>query len=77
MNSHGIFMACLCFSRLGAVTDIRILSGPAIMQQPTLESMKGWTFHPVNQDGKLNGGCGTLRLRVDMMDSRVSTIIEK
>ena len=77
MNSHGILMACLCYSRQGAVTDIRIRSGPAIMQQSTLESMKDWTFHPVKQGGKLNGGCGTLRIHVDMKDSQVSTTIEE
>jgi hypothetical protein len=77
MNSHGTVVACLCFSRQGAVTDIRILSGPAMMQQSTLESLKDWTFYPVKQGGKLNGGCGTLRIHIDMNDSHVSTTIEE
>jgi hypothetical protein len=77
MNSHGIIVTCLCFSRKGRVTDIHILSGPAMMQQSTLESMKDWTFRPIMRAGRNYGGCGTLRIRVDMIDSQVTTIIGK
>jgi hypothetical protein len=76
MNSHGTAVACLCFSRTGKVTDIRIISGPAIMQQSVLESMKDWTFRPVKQGGRRYGGCGTIRIRVDMVNSNVNTTIE-
>jgi hypothetical protein len=39
MNSHGIVEACLCFSRRGKVTDLRVLSGPAMMRQSVLDSV--------------------------------------
>jgi hypothetical protein len=77
MNIQGTVMTCLCFSRRGKVTDIHILSGPTMMQQPVLESLKDWTFHPVKQGRRLYGGCGILRIHVDMIDSQVSTTIEK
>jgi hypothetical protein len=77
MNSHGIVVACLCFSRQGTVTEIRILSGPAIMQQSTIESLKDWTFRPAKKGERLYGGCGTLRIHVDMKDSIVTTTIEE
>jgi hypothetical protein len=77
MNIRGTVVACVCFSPKGVVTDIRSLSGPAMMQQSVLESLKEWTFYPVNQGGKLNGGCGTLRIHIDMIDSQVTTSIEE
>jgi hypothetical protein len=76
MNSHGIVVACLCFSRKGKVMDVSILSSPAMMQQSVLDSVKDWTFHPVKEGGRRYGGCGTLRVHVDMNDSQVSTTIE-
>jgi hypothetical protein len=77
MNANGTVRACLCFSRTGKVTQASILSGPAMMQQPVLDSLKGWTFRPVEQGGQLYGGCGTLRIHVAMKDSQVRTTIEK
>jgi len=77
MNSHGTIVACLCFARTGKVTDVKILSGPAIMQQSVLESVRDWTFRSVEKSGRLYGGCGTLRIRIDMNDLQVSTTIGK
>jgi hypothetical protein len=77
MNANGTVRACLCFSREGKVTQASILSGPAMMQQPVLDSLKGWTFRPVEQGGQAYGGCGTLRIHVAMKDSQVRTTIEK
>jgi hypothetical protein len=77
MNSHGTAVACLCFSRTGKVTDIKILSGPAMMQQSVLESLKNWTFSPVSRSGRRYGGCGILRIQVDMVNSIVNTTIEE
>lgn len=77
MNSHGTVVICLCFDRSGKVTDVRILSGPAMMQQPVLESVKDWTFSPAKRGGRLYGGCGSLRIRVDMDDSQVKSAIEE
>jgi hypothetical protein len=62
---------------MGKVTDMSILSSPAMMQQSVLESVKDWIFLPVKQGGRRYGGCGTLRIRVDMIDSQVTTTIEK
>jgi hypothetical protein len=76
MNIKGIVVACLCFSRKGKVSDISILSGPAMMYGPVLESLKEWVFSPVRQGRKVTGGCGTLRIHVHMIDSQVSTTIE-
>jgi hypothetical protein len=77
MNSHGTVVACLCFSRAGIVSNVHILSGPAMMQQPVLDSMKDWTFRPVKKDGRLFGGGGTLRIHVEMNDSHMSATMEK
>ena len=33
MNSQGTVVTCLCFEQSGKVTDVRILSGPAMMLQ--------------------------------------------
>jgi hypothetical protein len=77
MNSHGTVAACVCFARTSKVTDVRILSGPPIMQQSVLESLKDWTFRPVKQNGRHFGGCGTLHIQVDMNDSQVTTTIEE
>jgi hypothetical protein len=77
MNSHGSVAACLCFESTGKVVQVNILSGPAMMQQSVLESLKDWTFRPVKQGGRRFGGCGTLRMRVDMNNSQVRTTIEK
>ena len=40
MNSHGIVAACLCFEPTGKVEQVNILSGPAMMQQSVLESVR-------------------------------------
>ncbi len=77
MNSHGTIVACLCFSRKGTVSDIRILSGPAMLQQSLLDSVKDWTFLPVKRGERRYGGCGTLRIHVDMVNSNVISTIEK
>jgi hypothetical protein len=77
MNSHGTVVACLCFSRTGKVADVSILSGPAMMQQSVLESVKDWTFRPVKQGGRLYDGYGTIRIQVDMVNSKVNTRIEE
>jgi len=74
---NGTVRACLCFSREGKVTQASILSGPTMMQQTVLDSLKGWTFRPVEQGGQLYGGCGTLRIHVTLNDAQVRTTIEK
>jgi hypothetical protein len=74
---NGTVRACLCFSREGKVTQASILSGPTMMQQTVLDSLKGWTFRPVEQGGQLYGGCGTLRIHVTLNDGQVRTKIEK
>jgi hypothetical protein len=76
MNITGTVAACLCFARTGKVTQVSILSGPAMMQQSILESVKDWTFRPVKKGGHPIGGCGTLRLHIVLNDSHVSTRIE-
>ena len=77
MNSHGTMAACLCFSQTGKVTDVSVISGPAMMQQSVVESVKDWTFRPIMGVGRRSGGCGILRIRIDMNESQVSTVIEK
>jgi len=77
MSMHGTVLICLCFERTGKVTDIGILSGPAMMQQPVLESVKDWTFCPVRRGGRLYGGCGALHMHIDMDDSQVKSAIEQ
>jgi len=77
MNIDGIVAVCLCFARTGKVRDMSILSGPAMMQQSVLNSVKDWTFRPVKQSGRRYGGCGTLRLHIILNDSQVRTTIEK
>ncbi len=47
VNIVGTVAACLCFAWTGKVTKVNILSGPAMMQQSVLESVKDWTFRPV------------------------------
>jgi outer membrane biosynthesis protein TonB len=56
---------------------VSILSGPAMMQQSVLESVKDWTFRPVKQGGRLYDGYGTIRIQVDMVNSKVNTRIEE
>lgn len=77
MKIEGTVAACLCFSRVGKVIQVSVLSGPAMMQQSVLESLKDWTFRPVKQGGRRYGGCGTLRIRVILNDSHVQTSIEE
>jgi outer membrane biosynthesis protein TonB len=77
MNSHGTIVICLCFSPKGKVSDMRILSGPAMLQQSVLDSVKDWTFFTVVQGGRRYGGCGTLRIHVDMVNSNVNSTIEE
>ncbi|MGD0547343.1 MAG: hypothetical protein ABR991_05885 [Terracidiphilus sp.] len=77
MNSHGVAVVCLCFSSTGNVKDLRILSGPAMMQQSVIDSMKNWTFRPVRKGERLFGGCGTLRIQIDMNNSQVNSAIEE
>jgi hypothetical protein len=77
MNSHGTVAACLCFARNGTVREINNLSGPPMMLQSVLDSVKQWTFRPVIQGGRPYGGCGTLRIHIDMNNSQVSTTIEE
>jgi hypothetical protein len=77
MNAHGTVVACLCFSRKGEVTDASTLSGPAMMRQAVLDSLMHWTFLPVKQGGKRYGGCGILRIQVNMVNSSVNSRIEE
>jgi hypothetical protein len=48
-----------------------------MMQQPVLESLKSWTFRSVKQGERRYGGCGTLRIHVEMVNSNVNTRIEE
>jgi hypothetical protein len=77
MNIDGTVATCLCFARTGRVTDLSILSGPAIMQQSVLDSVKDWTFRPIMRAGRRYGDCGILRLHVVLNDSQVRMTIEK
>ncbi len=77
MNNHGTVVTCLCFSQAGKVTDISILSGPAIMRQSILESVKDWIFHPNKQGRHYQGGCGILRIHIDLNNSQINATIEK
>jgi len=72
---HGTVVACVCFSSKGKVTQISILSGPAMVQQSVLDSLKDWTFRPVTQGGFRHGACGTLGIQVALDDGQMKTII--
>jgi hypothetical protein len=72
----GTVKACVCFSRKGKVTQISILSGPAMVQQSVLESLKNWTFRPVKQGRLRYGACGTLGMQVALDDGQMKTAIE-
>ena len=76
LSLHGTVAACLCFSRGGKVTRIDILSGHAMLQEFVLESLKKWTFVPVSKGGKNYGGCGRLRVHVEMDDGATSSTLE-
>jgi hypothetical protein len=72
MRIDGTAVACLCFAATGRVAQVSILSGPAMMQQPVLESLKGWRFRPVWEDGRRSGGCGTLKIHVSVNSRQVT-----
>ncbi|MGB8260334.1 MAG: hypothetical protein WCE75_08280 [Terracidiphilus sp.] len=76
MNVHGVVTACVCFARTGRVSDVGIVSGPPMMQQSVLDSLKDWTFLPVLQAGKRRAGCGPLRIRVDVTSGVASSRLE-
>jgi hypothetical protein len=73
----GTVVACLCFARTGEVTQVKIISGPAMMQGSVLESVKDWIFLPVEQGGRRYGGCGPLRIHVVLRDGIVRDTIEE
>lgn len=75
MKIDGTVAACLCFAPTGKVSQVNILSGPAMMQQSVLDSLKDWTFRPVRKGGRRYGACGALRLHVVLVDSQVSAAI--
>ena len=77
MKIDGVVAACVCFAETGKVTHVSIVSGPAMMQQSVLESLKGWRFRPVTREGHRNGACGTLRLHVAVIGSQVTSKIEE
>jgi hypothetical protein len=76
VNIRGMIEACLCFSPKGKVTDVTILSGPAMMRQSVLESMSGWTFHPIIRGRRPLRGCGVLRVQINVVNSAVTSKLE-
>ena len=73
---HGTVEACVCFSRKGKVTQISILSGPAMAQESVLDSLKDWTFRPVAQGGFRHGACGTLGIQAALDDGQMKMVLE-
>lgn len=76
MNIEGVVVVSVHFTRTGKVMDMRIVSGPAMAQQPVLDSVKNWTFRPVRHNGRLYGGCGILLLHVVLKNGQIVTAIE-
>ena len=76
LTAHGLIAVRLCFDATGKPQSIRVVSGPSMMQQPVLESMTGWTFLPVRRGSTLIGGCGLLKIKVDMAAGQVSSALE-
>jgi hypothetical protein len=77
MSIDGTVVACLRFAPSGKVTDVRILSGPAMAQQPVLDSMKDRTFRPVVQGRRRYGGCGILRIRYVLNEREMSATVDE
>jgi hypothetical protein len=76
LRVHGTVAACLCFSRMGRVKQIDILSGPAMLQGAVLESLRRWTFSAVKRGGHRYGGCGRLRVHVEVEDGAASSTLD-
>jgi hypothetical protein len=76
MSIDGTVVARLRFVPSGKVTDVSIISGPAMAQQPVLESMKDWTFRAVKLGGRRYGGCGILPIRHVLNDRKMKAAIE-
>ena len=74
--AHGIETLCVCFNRKGKVLDIQVLSGPVMMRQAVLDSLKGWTFQPVQRAEGASGGCGALRVHIDVEDGVARSSVE-
>jgi hypothetical protein len=77
VSIEGVVVACLRFAATGKVTDIQIISGPAMAQQAVLDSVKNWIFRPIRRNGHRYGGFGILRIRYILHDGQMKTTVEE
>ena len=52
MRSEGTVMLAATISKAGNIENLRVLSGPALLQQAALDAVKTWQYRPYLLDGE-------------------------
>lgn len=55
----------VAISENGSVTDLRLISGPALLADPAAKAIRGWKFHPVFQNGRPVSAIGAVEVGMD------------
>ncbi|MGA7830455.1 MAG: energy transducer TonB [Terracidiphilus sp.] len=50
----------------GKIESLKVVSGPAMLQQAAIDSLKQWSFHPFEKDGKLVPASGTVSIEFSL-----------
>ncbi len=77
VHINGIIGICACFAGSGKVTNAKVLSGPAMMYQAVLDSVRNWKFAPVLQGSMRRGACGTFRIRTVVDEKGITNTVEE
>jgi TonB family protein len=50
----------------GKIESMKVISGPAMLQQAAMDSLKQWTYHPFEKDGKPVPASGTVSIEFSL-----------
>jgi TonB family protein len=70
---QGTVVLDLRIGTAGQIDSIKVLSGPAMLQQAAIDCMKQWTFHPFEKDGAPVIATGTYNFVFSLGDQNNST----
>jgi protein TonB len=52
MHAQGTVILAATISKAGNIENLRVLSGPALLQQAALDAVKTWQYRPYLLDGE-------------------------
>jgi TonB family protein len=63
---QGIIVFHIQVGTTGKIESMKVISGPAMLQQAAIDCLKQWTYHPFEKDGKLVSAAGPVSIEFSL-----------